>query len=113
MGRLKAVVAVVILGLVPVAAACGGDSGAIADSQIVDALKLKKSPDGPYAIGGDPFCEVNDDLLNDSEEIDVARDGAGSDLVITNGDESVGIQAVPPFDPACARKARRELERIE
>lgn len=114
MGRLKPVVILVSLGLMPVVAACGGSASPVADTQIVDALDLEQSPQGPsYAIGGDPFCEVGEDLLNDSDEIEVAKDGAGTDLVITNSDESVGVQAVPPFDPACARQARRHLEGIE
>ena len=114
MGRLKPVVILVGLGLIPVAASCGGSESSFADAQIVDALDLQESPEGPsYAIGGDPFCEVSDDLLNDSDEVGVAKDGDGTDLVITDSDESVGVQVVPPFDPACARQARRHLEQIE
>jgi hypothetical protein len=56
---------------------------------------------------------VSDDLLNDSDEVEVARDSRESELVITDSDESVGVQAVPPFDPICARKAKRELDQLE
>ena len=101
-----------MLGLAPAAVGCGSGT-AVDDKQIVSALHLEKSPEGAYSIGGDPFCEVSDDLLNDSDEVETARDSSKLDLVITDSSESVGVQAVPPFDPACARKAKRELERLE
>jgi hypothetical protein len=100
------------VGLIPALAACGSDTQ-FSDSDIVGALKLKRISGGPYSIGGDPFCEVDGDLLNDKDEIELAKEGSGVDLVITNSDESAGVQAVPPFDPACARQARRDLDQLE
>jgi hypothetical protein len=32
--------------------------------------------------------------------------------VITDSEQAVGVKAVPPFDPACAQKAKRELNRL-
>jgi hypothetical protein len=107
---LALAVAVIAVGA---AAGCGA-GGEVADSDIVKALKLEPSPDRPvYAIGGDPFCEVSDDLLNDSDEVDAARGGDKLGLVITNTEQDVGVEGVPPFDPDCARKAKKELNRLE
>lgn len=108
------VVVAMVVGAIPAAAVGCGESAAVADSEIVSALNLERSPEGPaYSIGGDPFCVVSDDLLNDSDEVDVAKESGGLDLVITDSGEDVGVEAVPPFDPECARQARRELERLE
>jgi hypothetical protein len=94
------------------AVACGGGEE-VPDADIVEALKLKQSPDRPaYAIGGDPFCEVSEDLLNDSDEVDAASEGDKLGLVITDADQAVGVEAVPPFDPECAKRARRALNRL-
>jgi hypothetical protein len=97
---------------VVLAAACGGGEE-VPDADIVEALKLKQSPDRPaYAIGGDPFCEVSENLLNDSDEVDAASEGDKLGLVITDADQAVGVEAVPPFDPECAKRARRALNRL-
>jgi hypothetical protein len=91
-----------------------GEGGQVSDADIVSALKLEQTPDRPaYAVGGDPFCEVSDDLLNDSEEVEIAKQSDDLGLVLTDSDESVGIQGVPPFDPQCARKARQQLDELE
>lgn len=114
MGRLRVVLVAAAVGVVPAVALGCGESAAVPDSEIVSALDLERSPGGPaYSIGGDPFCEVSDDLLNDSDEVELAKGGGGLDLVITDPDENVGVEAVPPFDPECARQARRDLERLE
>jgi hypothetical protein len=95
------------------AVGCGAGEE-VPDSDIVDALKLEQTPDSPaYAIGGDPFCEVNDELLNDSDEVEAARDGDKLGLVITNSEQDIGVEGVPPFDPDCARKAKKDLNRME
>ena len=62
------------------------------------ALKLEGGPGEPgLRDGGDPFCEVDENLLNDSDEIDVASEGDELGLVITDSDGAVGVQAVPPL----------------
>lgn len=100
---------------VAVAAASGcGETGSVPDDRIVKALKLEEAQGSrAYAMGGDPFCEVDGNLLNDSDEIDVASEGDELGLVITDSDGAVGVQAVPPFDPECARKAKQALNKLE
>ena len=114
MGRWRRIVACgLAAGVVAALAACGEDEP-VSDKDIIAALDLKQTSGGPsYAIGGDPFCEIDNDLLNDSNEIEVAKEGGGDDVVITNSDESAGVRAVPPFDPACARQAQRDLDKLE
>jgi hypothetical protein len=91
---------------------CGGGEE-VPDADIVEALKLKESPDRPvYAIGGDPFCEVDENLLNDEDEVDAASEGDKLGLVITDRDQAVGVEAVPPFDPECAKRAKRALNQL-
>jgi hypothetical protein len=92
---------------------CGEDES-VPDGRIVKALKLEEAQGTKaYAMGGDPFCEVDGNLLNDSDEIDVASEGDELGLVITDSEGAVGVQAVPPFDPECARKAKQALNRLE
>lgn len=92
-----------------------GDQQSVSDSTIINALNLKPGDQGPvYAINGDPFCEVDQDLLNDSDEIDEAKqDNSLEGLVITNDGQTVGVQAVPPFDNSCEAKVRRSLDQID
>jgi hypothetical protein len=91
-----------------------GENGSVPDDRIVKALKLEEARGGKsYAMGGDPFCEVDGNLLNDSDEIDVASEGDELGLVITDSDGAVGVQAVPPFDPECARTAKQALNKLE
>ena len=100
---------------VAVAGASGcGETGSVPDDRIVKALKLQDAQGSrAYAMGGDPFCEVDGNLLNDSDEIEIASEGDELGLVITDSDGAVGVQAVPPFDPDCARKAKRALNKLE
>ena len=106
-----------LLSIVAVAAgmtltACGEEE-AVSDARIVEALELEASAERPvYSIGGDPFCEVDQELLNDASEVEQVTSGSGDDLVITNAEQSVGVQAVPPFDPRCERRTRRALDRL-
>lgn len=91
--------------------ACGGDEQ-VSDSEIVEAANLEKGSDGAaYTVGGDPFCEV-DELLNDSDEIEAAGEEE-SRLVIADSEQRAGIAGVPPFDPECAKRARRGLNSLE
>jgi hypothetical protein len=106
MRRVVSFLGVVALG---VAAGCGEEE-TVSDTEIVEAIGLERSPDSPaYAIGGDPFCEVEEDLLNDETEVEQAKAEDELGLVITDSEQTVGVQAVPPFDPSCEKKARRAL----
>jgi len=111
MRRLIALTAVIaILGAV----GCGEEKS-VTDATIVEALNLKPGDDRPvYAIDGDPFCEVDQDLLNNATEVDQAKtENSLEGLVITNNGQTVGIKAVPPFDPSCERDVKRALNQIE
>ena len=82
---------------VAVIAAFGcGENGSVPDDRIVKALKLEEAQGSrAYAMGGDPFCEVDENLLNDSDEIDVASESDELGLVITDSEGAVGVEAVP------------------
>jgi hypothetical protein len=103
--------AVSVLGVVAFGLAGGcGEEKTVSDTEIVEAMGLEKSPDSPaYTIGGDPFCEVEEDLLNDETEVEQAKTEDELGLVITDSGQTVGVHAVPPFDPNCEKEARRAL----
>lgn len=111
MGRLALLSGMVAAGIA-LTVGCGGEEQ-VPDDEIVDALKLEPGSSSGYAMGGDPFCEVDKNLLNDSDEVETASEGDDLGLVITDSDAAVGIQAVPPFDPDCAREAKRALDKLE
>ncbi len=109
MRAVLAALAVLSLGAV---AGCGEEES-FSDSEIVEALELERAEDRPvYAIGGDPFCEVEEELLNDADEVEVAKAEAELELVITNREQTVGVHGIPPFDPSCEDDARRALNRL-
>jgi hypothetical protein len=111
-GRPSFLIAAPVIVLLLAAGGCGGGEQ-VPDDEIVEALKLEQSRDRPvYAIGGDPFCEVDENLLNDADEVDAASEKDELGLVITDADQAVGVEAVPPFDPECAKKAKRALNRL-
>jgi hypothetical protein len=108
-GRLSLVSVVAVSALL--LGGCGGDEQ-VSDSDIIEAADLEEGSNGAaYTVGGDPFCEV-DELLNDSDEVEAASEG-GSDLVIADSEQRAGIVGVPPFDPECAKRARRGLNSLE
>ena len=96
------------------AAACGGRGQAISysDGTIIDTLQLEKS-DGGYAIGGDPFCEVESNLLNDGDEVSKAQDRDDLGLVISSNEGNVGVHAVPPFAPDCEKQVQKRLDKLD
>ncbi|MGH2951852.1 MAG: hypothetical protein ACRDKX_07405 [Solirubrobacterales bacterium] len=101
--------AAIALGL----AACGdGEDEGISNARIVDALGLQEIDSG-YAIDGDPFCEVEGKLLNDSGEVDTALEQDEEGFVIASRLGNVAIEAVPPFAPDCEEKARKALNRLD
>lgn len=97
--------------LVVLAAGCG-TSSSVPDSMIVGALDLQQTGRG-YEMEGDPFCTITE-LLNDSDEVSAADDGAGSaGFVIAGPNAEVGVLAQRPFAPDCSRRAEDELKRLE
>src|SRR6266511_67901 len=103
------------LTLLALAGAIGcGEEKTVPVGQIVQALGLDPDSDNPvYAIGGDAFCEVDQDLLNNETEVDEAKSEPRLEgLVITDRDQSVGVQALPPFGPSCGPSARQALPNL-
>lgn len=89
-----------------------GEEESVPDNEIVRALDLKRDQETPvYAIGGDEFCQVEEELLNDPAEVEEATSQRGAQ-VIASSDSSVGIQVVTPFDPLCEQEAQRALNRL-
>jgi hypothetical protein len=106
---LSMVVAVAAL----VTAGCGGNDGdEVSNKRIVEALDLQAA-EGAYAIGGDPFCEVDKKLLNDAAEVDDAAEADELGLVIASGEGNVGVQGVPPFAPDCKQQAKKQLNKLD
>jgi hypothetical protein len=109
MRRLVAMGVVVALGS---AAGCGEEETEFSDDSIVQALGLERADDAPvFEVGGDPFCQVEEELLNDPVEVEEAE-AAKNALPIADSTASVGIQVVPPFDPACEDRARKDLNKL-
>jgi len=98
--------------LIAVLASCGGDDTRYADDKIVDRLNLEETESG-YAIDGDPFCEVERKLLNDSTEVEDAADKDELGLVIASREGNAGVQGVPPFAPDCGDEAKKKLNRLD
>lgn len=93
-------------------AACGEEtSERFPDKRIVRALNLVKS-EGGYALGGDPFCEVARELLNDRDEVRAASKGKHRRMVVADAEERVGVLGVPPFLADCRREAKRLLRKL-
>jgi hypothetical protein len=44
--------------------------------------------------------------------VDAASEKDKLGLVIADADQAVGVKAVPPFDPECAKRAKRALNRL-
>ncbi len=108
-----AVAALAVLGGAIALTGCG-NSESVSNQRIIHALGLKPLKQGSsYAIGGDPFCQVDGNLLNNEDEISRADDSGGKGLVLTDAHGVVGVVTVPPFDPSCVKKARRALDRID
>jgi hypothetical protein len=110
---VRAVTALCLLGLALTVAGCGDEETiSYGDDTIIDTLDLEKS-DGGYAIGGDPFCAVESNLLNDGDEVTKAQDRDDLGLVISSREGNVGIRAVPPFAPDCEKQVQKRLDKLD
>jgi hypothetical protein len=110
-GVAVAICAIAALPLV----ACGDEETSYSDRAIIQKLDLvKPSEDGgkSYALGTDAFCEVEKNLLNDSDEIDSAADDRGA-LVITSREGNVGVVGVPVFPRDCKDAVVKKLSRLD
>jgi hypothetical protein len=107
--RIAGAIAAIVL---VAAAGCGGDSVRYSDKQIIAKLNLEKTGNR-YAIDGDPFCEIEGKLLNDSDEVDAAAERDGTGLVIASREGNVGVKGVPPFAPDCADTTKKKLSRLD
>jgi hypothetical protein len=108
---------VVLVGMLVIAVAvaiagCGEDPVHYSDQKIIDKLNLEKSENG-YSLGGDVFCEVKRQLLNDSDEVDDAADQDELGLVIASAEGNVGVEGVPVFSPNCKDEAKKKLNRLD
>jgi len=109
----------IALALVGAAAAavvggCGGGSDThYSDKQIIEKLNLDETGKG-YAIDGDPFCEIDGRLLNDSDEVEkAADDDKPVGLVIASREGNVGVIGLVPFAPDCRDAATKKLKRLD
>ena len=111
---VRAAITVTVAAVVLAAAGCGGDEQTtrFSDDKIIDTVDLQKS-EGGYAIGGDPFCEVDSNLLNDADEVDKAQDSDDLNLVLASHEGNVGVSGVPPFAPDCRQKAEKQLDKLD
>jgi hypothetical protein len=109
MGRRHPTLALLVAALALAAGGCGSGSST-PDSEIVEALNLKRAGEG-YEIGGDPFCVVGE-LLNDRDEVDQASGDQGQEFLIASPDGEIGVLARRPFAPDCTRRARDDLKRL-
>ena len=92
--------------------ACGDEGISYDDDRIVERLDLEKTGDG-FAIDGDPFCEIENKLLNDADEVDEATDKEKLGLVIPSTEGNVGIKGKPPFAPDCRALAKKRLNKLD
>ena len=111
--RGGAALAIGMIAIVGVAS-CGSDETSFSDKKIVEKLNLTKPEDGGkgYLFDDDAFCEIDNNLLNDSGEIDSADDDRGT-LVIASREGNVGVIGKPPFAPDCRDRVQHKLNRLD
>jgi hypothetical protein len=111
---VRAGVALAVAASALAAAGCGEEekTTSFGDEKVIETLNLEKS-EGGYAIGGDPFCEVDNNLLNDADEVDQAEERDDVGLVLASRQGNVGVRAVPPFAPDCQKKAKKQLDKLD
>ena len=93
-------------------AGCGEEETRYNDDRIVDRLNLEQTENG-YAVDGDPFCEVDDKLLNDASEVQDAADRDDLGLVIASRQGNAGVKGVPPFAPDCGDEVKKKLNKLD
>jgi hypothetical protein len=93
-------------------AGCGEEETRYNDDVIVDRLNLEPTQTG-YAVDGDPFCEVDDKLLNDASEVEDAADRDDLGLVIASREGNAGVKGVPPFAPDCGDEVKKKLNKLD
>jgi hypothetical protein len=104
--------------LVPVAiaalafAGCGEEETRYGNDTIVERLNLEQTENG-YAVDGDPFCEVDKQLLNDAVEVGDAEDRDDLGLVISSREGNAGVLGVPPFAPDCGEQVKKKLNKLD
>ncbi len=111
-GRQRSPVACAALVATVLVAGCGGSGVRYGDNEIIDKLNLEQSGNG-FAIDGDPFCEVEGKLLNDSDEVQAATDREDLGLVIASREGNVGVKGVPPFAPDCRQTTQKKLNKLD
>jgi hypothetical protein len=93
-------------------AGCGEEETRYNDDRIVDRLNLEETENG-YAVDGDPFCEVDDKLLNDAGEVEDAAERDDLGLVIASRQGNAGVTGVPPFAPDCGDEVKKKLNKLD
>jgi hypothetical protein len=101
------------VGVTALAGAVGcGEETTVSDDAIIEALNLERADDGSvYEVGGDPFCQVEEELYNDSAEVEEAQSSKNAQ-VLSDSTATIGIQVIPPFDPSCEEKVQRALNKL-
>jgi len=96
---------------VAAAAACAALAlaGCGSSEEFSEGRVLKAADVNGGAVGGDPFCRV-DQALGSAEAIEAA--GADGNL-ITSKRGNVGVVVVPPFPDDCAEAVRKGLDRLD
>jgi hypothetical protein len=110
--RVRAGVVIAMFSSMLALAACGDEQLRYSDDEIVERLKLEKTDSGFY-LAGEPFCEVEKQLLNNADEVEKAADREDLGLVIASRAANAGIQGVPPFAPDCADDAKKKLNKLD
>jgi hypothetical protein len=103
---------IVIAPLALAATGCGGDETRYNDDKIAERLHLEKT-ENAYAIDGDPFCQVEQKLLNDSSEVVDAADKDKIGIVVSSREGNVGVKGVVPFAHDCAETAKKRLDKLD
>lgn len=101
-----------VLALGGLVAGCGDDETRYNDDRIAERLHLEESGD-VYALDGDPFCQVEEKLLNDADEVQEAIDADKIGLVVSSREGNAGVTGVAPFARDCLETARKRLDKLD
>ena len=112
--RRRQWIALGLAGIAVLAVGCGGGPEVnYNDQKIVEKLNLDQTGKG-YAIDGDPFCEIDGQLLNSADEIEqVAEQQKQVGIVIDSREGNVGVIGLVPFAPDCRDTATKKLNRLD